>query len=102
MTEEETRVRVYDFVDCANDVIATRLKEGLYVACTTGTELHVDEGGRFYLIRGNDKNNCFPKGYVQLRVEKSSGNMYRPSGKKVVGSVHSSHEEWQDLIKMCL
>jgi hypothetical protein len=83
--EEETRARVHEFVEYANALMG----EASYVPSTMGTELHVDQGGRYFLVRGNYTCPSFPRGYVVVRVERATGHIFSPSGTRVRWSVYA-------------
>lgn len=54
-----------------------------------GTNLHVDNGKRFLIVRGNEVNPSYPKGYTYARIEKGTGKVFSQSGKKSRGTIFS-------------
>lgn len=64
------------FIAYANDVL--RGARYLPSSTTTCMALHADEGGKYWLLRGNDTSLRLPGGYVQTRVDRRTGLVYRP------------------------
>ena len=92
--------RTHSFIGHANEVIGW---ESSYTPSTIGTALHVDEGRRYYLVRGNLTSIHFPHGYTRVRVDCGTGHVYNPSGKVPRWSVHvpdggGPYGSWNDCL----
>jgi hypothetical protein len=92
--EETVRERVEKLVNSLNtpEVMAWRISDNNH-RLATYNPLHIDEGPRYYLIRGNTDHIAmhagYPKGYLFMRIEKNTGDMFTANGNKVRGSVYA-------------
>lgn len=98
MTDELKR-NVYAFVEHINTELQEQ--EGL-LPVAYGRELALEESARFFTLRGTAVTEYQTRGYVFLRICKSTGNIRPCLGDRVIGSVMCNHEsrltEWNECI----
>lgn len=87
MTELTYEENMRRFVEGATLMINT--PSGYSTSTIYGTELHIQEGRRFDLVRGQSSGVGPSSGYVFARVERATGDIYSQSGKTVRGSLFS-------------
>lgn len=83
---EVTKERVDYFLKQSIILISESLSPTIF-----GTHLILDEGSKFYTIRGINLSPSYPKGYTFARIDKSSGDIYSASGNKSKGSIFSEY-----------
>jgi hypothetical protein len=79
--------KVEKFVAECNKVLTDYILDGN--KSLFGTKLRYDDSLNFYLVRGEVTHSSFPKGYTFGKIEKGTGKLFSPSGKKPIGNINS-------------